>query len=322
LYLSGATDATYDITYEYAKWVVVFGGTAAILNTLLANLVRAEGRATAASIGLSMGGLINIVLDVFLVLPRFAGMGAAGAGIATSVSNLLSALYFMIYILIKRKSTVISLDPRLLKYTSLRLREILKIGFPSAVQYALTVVAVAAQSKFVSKYTTEAVAGLGIVKKLDKLPLYFSIGVSNGLLPLLAYNNASGDHRRRKDAFRFGCAISLGFAFLCLIVYEIFARQLAGLFIDDVYTAEYAAAFLRIMVTAMPLMAVCYPMIVQFQAMGMVKESLVCSVLRKGVIDIPLLFILDRLWPLYGCMLVQPIVDAVSLVIAIRFYRK
>ncbi len=74
------------------------------------------------------------------------------------------------------------------------------------------------------------------------------------------------------------------------------------------------------MVTAMPLMAVCYPMIVQFQAIGRLKESLVCSVARKGVLDIPLLFILDRLWPLYGCMAVQPVVDAISLVIALVFY--
>lgn len=80
LYLSGATDETYGITYEYAKWVVVFGGAASISSTLLANLVRAEGRAAAASIGLSMGGLINIVLDIFLVLPHFAGMGAVGGG--------------------------------------------------------------------------------------------------------------------------------------------------------------------------------------------------------------------------------------------------
>lgn len=322
LYLSGATDKTYGITYEYAKWVVIFGGAASISSTLLANLVRAEGRAAAASIGLSMGGLINIVLDIFLVLPHFAGMGAVGAGIATSASNFIAAVYFMIYIFIKRKSTVISLDPRLLKYAHIHIKEILKIGFPSAVQYALTVVAVAAQSKFVSKYATEAVAGLGIVKKLDQLPLYFSIGVSNGLLPLLAYNNAAGNHERRKNAFRFGCVVSFGFALLCLIAYEIFAEPLAGIFIDDALTTEYAAGFLRIMVTAMPLMAVCYPMIVQFQAIGRVKESLICSVVRKGVLDIPLLFILDRWWPLYGCMMVQPVVDAVSLIIAVCLYRK
>ena len=76
------------------------------------------------------------------------------------------------------------------------------------------------------------------------------------------------------------------------------------------------------MVVAMPMMSVCYPMIVQFQAMGKVKESLVCSILRKGVLDIPLLFLLNALIPLYGCMAVQPIVDSLSLIVALGFYRR
>lgn len=73
---------------------------------------------------------------------------------------------------------------------------------------------------------------------------------------------------------------------------------------------------------AMPMMAVCYPMITQFQAMGRVKESLVCSVLRKGVLDIPLLFLLDTCIPMYGCTMVQPIVDCISMMAALWFYRR
>lgn len=106
------------------------------------------------------------------------------------------------------------------------------------------------------------------------------------------------------------------------MAYECFAPQLAGLFIQDSETIAYGAKFLRLMVVAMPLMSVCYPLIVQFQAMGCARQSLICSVLRKGVLDIPLLFLLDRLLPLYGCMLVQPIVDAVSLAVGLYFYQK
>ena len=170
---------------------------------------------------------------------------------------------------------------------------------------------------FVSKYGNDAVAGLGITKKLDQLPLYFSIGIANGLLPLIGYNYAAGNHERTEKAFRFGCTISLCFAVLCVIAYEIFARPLAGFFIDDAETVNYAASFLRRMVLAMPFMSICYPMIVKFQAMGKAKESLIVSVLRKGVIDIPLYFITDSIVPLYGCMWVQPIVDTVSLMAAL-----
>ena len=196
------------------------------------------------------------------------------------------------------------------------------IGFPSALQYALTVVAVAAQAKFVSAYPTEAVAALGIVKKIDQLPLYFSIGVANGLLPLLAYNHAAGNTARRGQAFRFGTLTAVSFSLCCLILFEIFAEPLVGLFIKNPQTVAYGASFLRLMVTAMPMMSVCYPMIVQFQAMGKAGESLICSVLRKGVLDIPLLFIMDALLPLYGCMLVQPTVDSISLIVALLLYRR
>ena len=183
-------------------------------------------------------------------------------------------------------------------------------------------VAVAAQSRFVSQCTTEAVAALGIVKKLDQLPLYFSIGVSNGLLPLLAYHYAAGQQEKRRAAFRLGAGISLLFALVCLVLFEGFAPQLAALFIDDATTIHYAAGFLRRMVIAMPMMSLCYPLIIQFQAMGKARESLVCSILRKGVLDIPLLFLMDTLFPLYGCMWVQPMVDGISLVAATSFYRR
>lgn len=321
LFLSGAAPDTFAAAYRYALWAVVIGGPGTILNTLLANLVRAEGRAAAAAGGVALGGILNILLDPFFVLPRFLGMGAAGAGAATAVSNTAAAVYFLVYLWRKRRKTAISLHPACLRFAARCLPDIMKSGFPSAVQYALTVVAIGAQSAFVSRYATEAVAGLGIVKKLDQLPLYFSIGVSNGLLPLLAYNHSSGNQERRRSFFRLGCAVSLAFSLLCLVVYEILAPSLALLFIKDPLTVEYSAGFLRRMVTAMPLMSICYPLIIQFQAMGKFRESMVCSVLRKGVLDIPLLFIMNGLFGLYGCMWVQPMVDAVSLAAAGIFYQ-
>ena len=321
LHLCGATEATYAAAYGYAKWVVILGGPFTILNTLLANLVRAEGGAGAAAFGVSFGGVLNILLDPLFVLPQFLGLGAVGAGMATALSNGAAVACFAVYLVRRRGATYLNLLPANLRYAAQYLRPILAIGFPSALQYALTVVATAAQADFVSQYPTEAVAALGIVKKLDQLPLYFSIGVSNGLLPLLAYNHAAGNHHRRAQAFRIGSLMSFGFAVLCLVCYEAFATPLVSLFIADAATVRYGAVFLRCMVTAMPMMALCYPMIIQFQAMGRARESLVCSILRKGVLDIPLLYLMDALFPLYGCMWVQPIVDAISLAAALWFYR-
>ena len=322
LRLTGATDATLSASLGYTRWVILIGGIPTVLSMLLANLVRAEGRASKASVGLSLGGILNIILDPLLILPRFAGMGAAGAGLATAASNFVSTGYFLMLLLRDRSGTVLRLDPKLLRYAKEHLGPILTIGFPSALQLGLTVVAVSAQAKFVSHYPTEAVAALGITKKIDQLPLYFSIGVSSGILPLLAYTHSAGYEKRRGDVFRLGVGISVGFSVLCLLVFEALAPQLASLFIKDQTTIQYAASFLRRMVTAMPLMSVCYPMIIQFQAMGRAKESLICSVLRKGVLDVPLLFLMDALIPLYGLMWVQPMVDGISMVAALALYQR
>ena len=321
LTLCGATAETLPCALGYARNAVAAGGVFTVLSTALANLVRSEGAAMTASIGVSLGGVLNIILDPFFILPRYMGLGAAGAGAATAISNAVSALFLLAYIVSRRDGTL-SVDPKLLKHTRRYIGDILKSGAPSALQYALTVAAVAAQAHFVSKYPTEAVAALGIVKKLDNLPLYFSIGVSAGLLPLIAYNHAAGNVKRRRDAFVFGTAISFGFALLCLAAYEIFAPGLASIFIKDAKTVTFAASFLRRMVTAMPLMSVCYPLIIRFQAMGKTRESIACSVLRKGVLDIPLLIVMDRLLPLYGIMWVQPIVDGVSLAAALYLTKR
>lgn len=322
LYLCGARDAVLTHARGYAFYTLIVGAVPTVVTTMYANLVRSEGSATNASIGVTIGCLLNIILDPIFVLPWGLNMGAAGAGAATALSNTIGMAYFFIYIATHKKTTVISVNPKELKHAKAHAPEVLRIGFPSALQFALTVVAVSAQMNFVSKYNGSAVAGLGITKKLDQLPLYFSIGVANGLLPLIGYNYAAGNHDRTENAFRFGCMLSLSFAIICVIIYEIFAPQLTSLFIQDEQTVRYASSFLRRMVLAMPCMSICYPMIIKFQAMGKAKASLIVSLLRKGIIDIPLYFIMDSLMPLYGCMWVQPIVDTLSLIVAIIINRR
>lgn len=252
LMVCGATTEIYELVRSYVMWTVIIGGPGTVLNILLANLIRGEGSAGIASFGVSAGGFLNILLDPFFVLPQFLNMGAAGAGLATAISNLATTLFFLGYVFSSKNKTLLSVSPSHLRYTRERIGLILSIGFPSAVQYALTVVAVAAITKFVSGYDTAAVAGFGITKKIDQLPLYSSIGVANGLLPLLAYNYAAGNRERQRRAFQYGCGIAVGFSVLCLIVYEAFAPNIAAIFIKDADTIDYAAAFLRRMVVAMP----------------------------------------------------------------------
>ena len=134
LYLCGASSETFPWAARYAQWVIVLGGPFTVMNTLLANLVRAEGGANYASIGVSFGGLLNLLLDPLLILPSFLGLGTVGAGIATALSNMGATAFFLIYLLKNRTSTVLSPSFSRLRFTSRYLKTILSIGFPSAVQ--------------------------------------------------------------------------------------------------------------------------------------------------------------------------------------------
>ena len=322
LRLLGAKEASFEYAKQYLFWSAALGAVPTVCTALLANLVRAEGDSAGASIGVTLGCFVNILLDPVFVLPFGLNMGAAGAGAATALANCVGLAYFLIYLRKKRGMTAVSASARLVREGSKHAREVLRIGLPSALQFVLTVVAVSAQLRFVSKYGSAAVAAVGITKKLDQLPLFFSIGTASGLLPLVGFNYAAKNYERTENCFRFGVLISLGFALICVAVYEAFAPVLTRLFIDDAATVGYASAFLRRMVIAMPFMSVCYPLITKFQAMGKARESLIVSLMRKGVLDIPLLFVTDAIKPLYGCMWVQPIVDTLSLAAALILDRR
>lgn len=319
LRLIGADEQTLAPAREYTFWVITIGSVPIIMNLVLANLVRAEGMARQASIAISAGGILNCILDPILMLPEMGNMGITGAAVATALSNMLSAVWLTAIIYTRRKSGVITAAPRLLRSAKVYFSKIIQVGFPSSLQYLLTVVAVAALTHFVSRYATEATAALGVVKRLDYLPLYFSIGLSQGILPLLAYNHAANNMQRRNQVFRCGIMLSLGFAIVCFVVYELWAEPLALFFTQEPTTVDYITQFLRIQVVAMPFMAICYPAITYFQAMQRTREALVCSILRKGVLDIPLLFLMNGWMGLYGCMWVQPIVDFTSMLFAVYF---
>ena len=249
LRLIGADEQTLAPAREYTFWVITIGSVPIIMNLVLANLVRAEGLARQASIAISAGGILNCVLDPILMLPEMGNMGITGAAVATALSNMLSAVWLTAIIYVRRKNGVITAAPHLLRSAKVYFSKIIQVGFPSSLQYLLTVVAVAALTHFVSRYATEATAALGVVKRLDYLPLYFSIGLSQGILPLLAYNHAANNMQRRNQVFRCGMMLSLGFAIACFVVYELWAEPLALFFTQEPTTVDYITQFLRIQVS-------------------------------------------------------------------------
>ena len=146
-------------------------------------------------------------------------------------------------------------------------------------------------------------------------------GMSQGVLPLIGYNYAAGNHKRMKTSITLSMALSVAMAAVCMTVSLVFSRQLIGLFIPSgSESVTYGASFLRILCLGGPFSACAYALISFFQAVGKGMRSFVLAILRKGLLDIPLMFLLNRLLPIFGIVWATPITDVICCVISIGMF--
>lgn len=323
----GATSSSIVYARQYAFWVVVVGAIPATLSMTMAQLLRSEGFASKASIGLGFGGIMNIILDpIFMFLILEPGDEVKGAAIATMISNILVLVYFIVIYFNIRKKTVISLDPRKVKLAPDYVISIFAVGIPSALGSLLACLSNIVINRLASGYShlygDVPVAAIGIAKKIDMLPMNVGFGLVQGMMPLVAYNYASGDHKRMRAIARTARNTGMIFAAFCVILFQVFATQIAGIFNGHQQTVEMSTDFLRILCLAVPFMIFNLQISFTFQAMGKGKESLILSSLRQGVVNIPLLFVMNRLFGLYGIVWTQLISDVITGVISYAVYRR
>lgn len=309
LNLLGADGLTRSATAAYLLWTVTCGACPAILNVVLSNMVRSEGYSMHASVGVMSGCLLNIVLDPLFILPSFLNMGAAGAGLATFLSNTVACLYFFVLLLVRRNSTYISLRPKRVLVGSHVILGIFGVGIPASIQNLLNVTGMTILNNFTSQYGANAVAAMGISQKLNMIPLYFSMGLTQGVMPLVSYNYSSGNHRRMKDSIAFVQRLAVGTAAVMMVVFYLFAGNLIRLFMKNPQIVSLGTSFLHGMCICLPFMAMDFLAVGVFQAVGKGRYSLLFAVLRKIVLEIPALFLLNYLFPLYGLAYAQTVAE-------------
>ena len=322
----GATDSSIVFARQYAFWVVVIGAVPATLSMTMAHLLRSEGFASKASVGLGLGGVMNIILDpIFMFVILEPGNEVRGAAIATMLSNVIVLIYFVFIYLQIRKKTVLSLNPRKAFLKKHHLISVFAVGVPSALGSLLACLSNIVINNLASSYSDiygdVPVAAIGIAKKIDMLPMNVGFGLSQGMMPLVAYNFASGDHKRMRAIARAARNTGMAFAGFCIILFQLFAPQIAGIFNGHQQTVEMSTDFLRILCIAVPFMIFNLQISFTFQAMGMGKQSLILSSLRQGVVNIPLLFIMNHFFGLYGIVWTQLISDVITAVISYAVYR-
>ena len=326
LNLLGATEETLGATIGYARWTVTFGAVPAILNVVLAYLVRAEGAAMHASIGTMSGCFLNILLDPIFILPWGLNMGAEGAGLATFLSNCVACLYFFVLLYVKRGRTYVCVNPKMFSFKRHIVVGVCAVGIPASIQNLLNVTGMSVLNNFTSAFGSNAVAAMGIAQKINSVTVQIALGLSQGIMPLISYNYASGNIKRMKKTFFFTARIALVFLVLMEIAYYAGARTWVGLFMQDQQIVDYGARFLQGFCLGMPFLAIDFLAVGVFQACGLGKNAFLFAILRKVVLEIPALVLLNALFPLYGLAYAQfaaELVLAIAAVIVLaRLFRK
>lgn len=324
LRLLGVTEELAAPVSVYLNWAVVLGGLPAMANLVLAHLIRGEGYARAASIGLSLGGVINMVIDPFFVLPFGLGWGLTGAAVATLISNCLATCYFLLLLRLRREGMVLRLHPRylrpLLGPERGLIKDVLLTGLPSSFQLILNTVSNVVLNNLIIGYGEAAAAAMGLAKKIDSLPMGLMVGLPQGAVPLLAYNYGAGNRERMRDGLRAALKLSVGVAVGFTILLELLAPQVVGLFISDALTVEYGAGFIRLHCLATVFMAFSLMLVGFFQAISETRRAFFLSIIRKGILDIPLMYVMDSLVPMYGVIACQPMTDLISAGVALLLY--
>lgn len=321
LNLLGASGANVGPTKQYLFWTVICGAVPAITNVIMANLVRSEGNALHASIGTMSGCLLNIILDPFFILPFGLNMKAAGAGLATFISNTVACLYFFVLLYVKRGKTNVSISIRDLRPSKYIVKEVFVVGIPASIQNLLNVTGMTVMNNSMAVYGSEAVSAMGIAHKTTMIPMYVSMGISQGILPLVGYNFAAGNKKRMSKTIVFATSIGMGFMVVATFGFWLGAGGIISLFMENALIVEYGTAFIRGLCLAQPFLALDFTGVGVFQACGMGRTSLIFAIMRKILLEIPAMIVLNKLFPMYGLAYAQLIAEVILAIAAVTKMR-
>ncbi len=321
LRLLGAGDNTFLYAKQYLFCVIVFGGIPTVLANIFSNLLRSTGESGKAGFGVAMGGVINIILDpifMFVILPR--GNEALGAGIATCLSNIICCVYYFIVIFRLRHNTVISFRFTMPEKKSIG--SIFSVGIPAAVATLLFDLDYIVIDKLMASYNDISLAAVGIVLKAERLPLNVGAGLSQGMMPIVAYNFSAKNYHRMKDTISYTRKIGIITGAVSIILYELFAPYIINFFINNKETIALGADFLRVRCLATPFMFLSFFTMNLFQSFGKGNTALFLGCMRWIALNIPMLFILNHFFGLYGIVWSQVTADIINVTISfIIFFR-
>lgn len=317
LSLFGADAQTYEYARGYTVYVAV-GAPFIIWSAAASFVVRAEGASREAMIGSMIGTIANIVLDPIFI--SGFGMGAAGAAIATTIGNLMASAYYLWYFL--RRSKVMSLRPKDFTCREGILKGVCSTGLPTAIFSALMSVSTIVLNQILVAYGNDPVAAIGIVFKANMFITFLQMGLANGIQPLLGYSYGAGSMKRFQEVERFTkkCCVIVGVA--ATVLFFVAREPIIRLFISDNDVIRYGVEMLVAYMVSGPFIGILFVNMNCMQSVEHAWPATILSVMRQGVLLIPLLYLLEAVAGLDGVIYGQAITDYIAVILSAVIWSK
>ncbi len=292
--LLGADAAAVPATSAFVRVLLAFVPvlTAAFC---LEQLVRAEGAARPVMVGLIASTVANVVFDVVFIL--VLGWGVAGAALAMGLSNLGIVVYFVIWL--QRHSEHVSLAPRWFTLSSAVLKPVFGVGVGELLQSAFLIITSLVLNNLAVAYGDGALAAMGVAVRIAQVPEFLVMGVTLGVLPLLAYSYGKGDKSRLSAALRASAVAVGGTAVLCATAVFVFREQVFSSFVADRSVLAIGVTILTAQLVAMIMNGFAGLLTSLFQATGRAVPAIVMSV-SQGVLFIPIVLLGNHWFGLAG----------------------
>ena len=314
----GSTENLIPLSMQYTKYVIP-GFFFFAFATFANNLFRSEGNAKAAMTGMMLGALLNCILDPVLII--YFNLGVKGAGLATTISQAVSSVYFL-SLYVRKKSTV------KLSIANFRIRKDLIIessmlGMPSFIMHAgMSLLTLIINNSLGYYGGDNAIISYGMVHKFFSIIILPMIGIAQGFQPIAGYNFGAGNYHRVREALFKAIASGFTVIFIGYTVSMLFARACMSLFASDPEILTLSSTVLRTFILVVPIASIQFIGTTYFQAVGKARQSMLLGLSRQFLILIPLIIVMPLIFGIKGIWMSFPVADVLSVAITTAFLRK
>jgi putative MATE family efflux protein len=311
----GTSPKTYTFSKEYLT-CIGYGAVFVVFSNAFGNIVRGEGAAKPAMIGMMLGTVINIVLDPIMILVM--DMGVVGAAVATILGNVGACVYYVVYLC--GKKTILSIAPKYFMCKNGIMSGVVSVGLPASLNNVLMSVSNIIMNIYLKGYGDKAVAAMGIAQKINMLVILLNIGLAMGVQPLIAYYYGAHQFQKMRRTMKLAMISNVIMGTTISLAYFLFTEPIVKSFINNAQVIDYGVMMLRALMISGPVIGIMFVFSFTFQGMGKAVQSLVLSIGRQGLFFLPILVVANKIIGLEGIVFAQPVADFASIFIALFMF--